>query len=244
MVQPPCISQKVSALCDVARLDEMELPERSITIKGFLHEAAVYARDILFVEEPESCNNILIRLSSIARCVWSNDAKLANILLSSSELACEHLLVDPGGHPVLKDPIGFEEMFRKAKANHLASQRTQILRDYPSSASSPGLCFQKKTNKLQANSRGSLLWEPRAPKLVILGSSLSLDEANAAQVDSSRVSATGDVLVSAPDDHFKALQAVWTPVFSGQDVAQDEVDEFLAEYARTIHWPWHLAKPP
>ena len=238
---------KFSALCEKAALDKMCVPERSIAIKEFMSEAAIYARDVLFSTEPESLHNVLIRLSSISRCVWMNDVDLSMILLEHSDLAREHLIINPSGHPSLIDPLKFEEAFRIAKADHLACQRNQILRDHPNRGDvegsvGTGLASEKRKNKLQANNRGASLWTPLALKFIIAGSLLSHEEAL-----SMGLAADGDdepYRTKDGNEHFTALQNVWGPTFRGHDVDAEEIDEFLIEYKAEVDWPWHIAVPP
>jgi hypothetical protein len=45
-------------------------------IKGFAREAAIHARDVMFESVPNSKVSVLIRLSSIARAVWSTDMSI------------------------------------------------------------------------------------------------------------------------------------------------------------------------
>ena len=58
---------------------------------GVMREAALESRDIIFSMDPSSQHSVLIRLSSIARAIRTQDHQLAQILCENSELGKEHL---------------------------------------------------------------------------------------------------------------------------------------------------------
>ena len=55
--------------------------EQRTAVVEVMRESAKQARDILFANDPTSTHSTLTRLSSISRCVWSCDSRLARILI-------------------------------------------------------------------------------------------------------------------------------------------------------------------
>ena len=78
-------------------------------MKEFQRDATIYARDAV------SQFDIMIRLSSIARCVWARDSKFYQILKRHSTLTREHLHSE-NGCPDLLYPQVFEEGMRAANS--------------------------------------------------------------------------------------------------------------------------------
>ena len=83
-------------------------------ITNLMRESALEARDIIFSTEPDSPCAQLTRLSSVARAVWTQNTKLASILIKNSSLGLEHIFTD-GASVHLLNPSSFEDALLKAK---------------------------------------------------------------------------------------------------------------------------------
>ena len=102
----PAFARRMVNLRNAANLGALAVPDRSILSKTFMRDAALHARDSMFLAHP----NGRLRLSSIAKTVWSSDDKLLKVLICSAR---KHLFL-VGGVPSLRDPTAFEEEFRIA----------------------------------------------------------------------------------------------------------------------------------
>ena len=101
-------------------------------MKDFQRDAALFARDALFNEDPQHHSAVLIRLSSIARCVWSRNLKLYFTLARHSELAREHLVLE--NHvPRLAQPEASEEAVRVTKNDHFLGPELSLSKSLGSS---------------------------------------------------------------------------------------------------------------
>lgn len=96
----------------VAKLDELPVCQRCVLVKHLMRDAAILARDCVFLEHPLGKHSRLLRLTSVA--LWIADHELFRILFCSSVSACQHLVLQ-GGEPALIDPAVFDEEFRLAK---------------------------------------------------------------------------------------------------------------------------------
>lgn len=83
-----------------------------------------------FSWSPKSNNSVLIRLSSIARSVWSADKRLYRKLITHSELAREHVSLDDPGQPTLAKPAEFEELVRDIKCSHFDDSSKEVEEQY------------------------------------------------------------------------------------------------------------------
>ena len=75
------------------------------------------------------------------------------------------------------NPDAFETTIRKLKEADYGRQRKTILAEGHASASQNPIGFDKKKSKLNTVDRLAALWLPSAPRVIILGSRLSNDEA-------------------------------------------------------------------
>jgi len=97
------------------------------SLKLVFREAADKTRNYMLSSQDKSSDSVLVQLSTIARCVWSGDRRVANLAKSSMLLGPVHLA--PGnGRPCLLDPIAFEQEFASAKKSHLAKERECVHR--------------------------------------------------------------------------------------------------------------------
>ena len=117
-------------LCRVARLDDHPLPIKSMYLKELMRDAAIHALDVIFNEHPNGKHSRLLRLGSIAKAVWTRDSRLYKILVSSSDLARQHLVVSEGDIS-LRNSIVFEEDFRLAKLQASSERLEEISNEHP-----------------------------------------------------------------------------------------------------------------
>ena len=238
----PAFKQRLDALCAAVNWEALTLDEQSITLKEFQRDAALFVRDKLFAQDPEDPQCVLMRLSSIARCVWMCDLKLYKILITHSDLAKLHLTLDHGA-PALADPTGFEEDVRRLKEADFGCQRKSILNESHSSASQNPMGFNRKKNKLNTVDRLAALWLPKAPRIIIIGSRLNNEEALTLGLSTTGVptDTSGNFLYTAAD-HLKIVSHFWKRVFgeSKPEPPEHMVDTFLCHYDSS-KWDWNKA---
>ena len=99
----PKFESQLTKLLDHANLVEMTIEDRRELILEALRETALFVRNVLFVNDPLSKSNTLLRLSSSSRAVWYNGFKLADTLIQHSELGHSFLSISQG-RVVLLDP--------------------------------------------------------------------------------------------------------------------------------------------
>ena len=153
-------------MCQLVKWDKLDLNEQSILMKDFQRDAALFARDALFTEDPLHHSSVLTRLSSIARCVWSRNLKLYHILTRHSQLAREHLLMEDST-PRLSQPEAFEEAVRNAKNGYFSRARADLEEE---SKVLIGTNVQmtatgRKKAKADTIARLNALWVPTAPRI-------------------------------------------------------------------------------
>ena len=178
----------------------------------------------------------LTRLSSISRAVWRADANLASTLLSSSELAAEHLVLI-SGIPRLIDPSKFEAAFAQAKRTHHEGLQ-QSLAALPEESANQRA---KKQFRISKAHNKSLLYRVNAPKLVL---------------DGIKSEPQNDFRPNPPDSDgrppdlprnrsvFEAIKSFWGPVFTGGSFNMFTATGFLIGYIAEISWQWGLSMPP
>ena len=240
----PSFKVRFDEIVQEAELGQCPLAERNILIKGYIRTCALHARDVLFVDEPNSINNILLRLGSISRAVWLGDKRLAEILLSYSDLARDHLEINEVGLPTLKHQKAFEEQFRAAKEKGFVDLKGDILREAGAGPNRKS-DFQnaKKNSRLQACERQAALWYPRSPKLSVLGIRLSASEALDFDVEGN-VDEQGRILSTNCDHIAEAFGNVWGRIFTEKPTDQTLAEQILTPYAEQKYWDWTLANPP
>ena len=112
-----------------------------------------------------------MRLSSIARAIWSQDAKLANLLIENSELGHEFIAV-VNGEVSCKNLPRFENLFIQAKQEHFESEGTILYNEATlDDSESVGAEHRsmRRTSKLNALNRLAALWTPKSPRLALSG---------------------------------------------------------------------------
>ena len=134
----------------------------------------------------------MLRLGTIARCIWHGDVGLYNSLLDKVDEQGKKMYLDymtmENGIPKLREPQKFEVDFRFAKNASLNTEAASIVAEHKSNSI---LQQSKKKSKLEANHRKQLLWTERAPTPAQPGVRLS-DQEVAAVMPSSTVRGNDD----------------------------------------------------
>ena len=101
---------------------------------------------------------------------------------------------------------------------------------------------------LEANKRLSLLWLPKAPRVVLAGVKISLDEADKFGVmgDNREDSAPFESMrysfksIYTTDGHNRllALKCAWKPTFDHKEIDLEEANGLLSEYTTEVKWDW------
>ena len=223
--------------------------EQRTAVIGVMRESAKQARDILFANDPTSTHSTLTRLSSISRCVWSCDSRLARILIKNSELGEKHITLE-NNIPRFSDPVYFEESFLAAKSEHLNKEKARInacaSKDDPTSIGADKRS-SKRTSKIAALNRVSTLWVKRAPRLSLAGVLVSEDTFKGLGMDTKDLqtgNAEGDLIITASEKVAKIIAHEWKPVFTAKDTDIELADELLKKYAEMKTWDWSISRPP
>ena len=247
--QHPSFAARVADLSAAVSFSELSVPEESRMIKFIYRDAAKYARNIMLVESPADIHNVMLRLSSISRCVWSKDSDLANTLLTFSELARTHLYISPCGLPTLKDPAVFENVFRENKLQHLDSLKQHVktecelrnLRCRSRSGFDFNVC--RKNERLEHLNQLQELWLPKAPRIVLASVRVSDEAADKLGIDKSSRDSLGNVLASGAHDMLKAFADAWGNVFQEQPIDEPLAQRIAEEYSSRVQWDWSTTKP-
>ncbi len=240
----PSFNERLTQLSDCVRWELLSLDEQSILLKEIQRDAALYARDRIFTDDPTNHNTILTRLSSIARCVWNRDLHFYDILIRHAELARTHLIIKDGA-PSLISRVLFEEQIRKAKLSNYDLQKTEVIADGRGKLGKRNLnenqfTAGRRQAKLDALERLSTLWAKSSPKVVIIGS--RLDDAQAAESNISTTNLPTDsdgLCLVGGNAHTKALTTYWGHVFAKchSPPSEDELAHLMDSYD-TTKWDW------
>ena len=174
-----------------------------------MRDAAIHARDCMFQEHPLGKHSKLLRLGSIAKAVWTADHRLHKILISASDLASQHLVLNEGDIS-LRDSAAFEEEFRSAKLEASGERIAEIRNEHPENGGAISeFSASRKLARVSRQKALELLWQPKAPALVIMGVKISAEEAAALGIDPSEASVPtsedGKICSSAPEHFLKAF---------------------------------------
>jgi hypothetical protein len=240
----PAFKERFELLCEVGELDSLPMNERSVLLKEFIRDAARHARDVLFETLPNSPACTLLRLSSIARAVWSSNIKLYGLLVQHSELARFHLCIS-GGIPSLSDANAFEEAFREAKLNSF-QERVAIIRAEHTSGETIGNEFDasRRSARLSTLKAQEDLWLPTRACLSVMG--VRISSAEFAELDLSGTerekcdtnSCVGFVTSADNDIFYKVFSNIWGKVFGHNDTDMELTGKLLEEYLVCKQWSW------
>ena len=70
----PEYTRRLALLSACITWDRYTLDEQSTMVKDLMRDAALFARDYIFANDPTNASTVLTRLSSIARCVWGKSS--------------------------------------------------------------------------------------------------------------------------------------------------------------------------
>jgi hypothetical protein len=157
-----------------------------------------------------------MRCSTIARCVWMRDKRLYKILTAHSELARGFLSLDDEGLPILTDPVAYEDFLLALKNKDFVAQRRAISEIFtPDSSVMKPTALNRKKNKLEAIDRLAALWLPETPRIIILGSRVSEEEAHSLDLQTVDVptDSSGKFLFSGAA-HTKIVVQFWEKIFA------------------------------
>ena len=122
----PVFFRRFEQMFEASDFYSLGLLEQSILLKSLIRDAAIRARDAIFESGPLDNHAMLCRLSSIARAVFSGDARLASIIQENAEFAKDHLSWNSEGAPTLIDPVAFDEAVRVAEPDYFNKEQEQI----------------------------------------------------------------------------------------------------------------------
>ena len=200
----PMFARLVSRFFEAAELHLEPLDEAVPLAKGLIQEAACRTREFLLNDKPEERMCILSRLSSIAKCVWKGDYRLACKLISDTELGSKHLTF-LNGKPCIKNHELFEFEVAIQRRYLSDKQKEEVL----GRKEADGALKQGKKIKLLKIENLSKLWNVEAPRLVLSSVALTPELAAAIGLDGICTNTVG------PVQKIAALAAGWGPVFFG-----------------------------
>ena len=89
-------------MCAVIDWNGSSLEDQSSLLEELKRDAALFVRDKLLAQDLDDPQCVFMRQSSIAWCVWNCDLKLFRSLISHSDLAKQHLVLE-NGVPAVSD---------------------------------------------------------------------------------------------------------------------------------------------
>ena len=247
----PVYQKRLNDLCVCVDWDRKSFNDHSVILKKYMREAAFYTRDILLEEDPHSVGNKMMKLSSIARCVWFGDDRLFNRLLGMnhtnpsspiSELATKHLIWE-NERPAIRDVAVFEDEFRVAKLEHLEHERALINAEFKATNGSAAFgVLSKKKSKLRAVDRISKLWTKKAARMIVVGARVNseeLREIGFCEEQTEGTDSQGNYLLKG-DGYFTAVRHTWKKIFGSVHANPAEHDlDILNQYAAYKTWNWN-----
>ena len=182
-----------------------------------MREAARITRNqLLYTGSPEADRQCL---ASIARAYWAQDVRLANILISTSPVAQEHLSVSQPGcsHVNIVDFPKFTIAYNESFLTHHNSLRSELVSELANSVS---VVHRKQVkSRLQCSQRMSQLFWPSSSRLKLAGISQQ------------------DNIVYSPEGIQQALINEWQPIHFAAPIDLEKAEKFLKTY---VHQLGHL----
>ena len=99
--------------------------ERWETHKILLRDAALHARDQMLAMEEFSDFSIQSTISTIARTIWSNNTKVARIIMEQSSFARKHITVFDDTVQLI-DAVAFDDEVSEHKRTFLANSAERL----------------------------------------------------------------------------------------------------------------------
>ena len=205
--------------------------EHLASVKLVFREAAEKTRNHLMSAEPRCQDSVLLQLSTIAKCVWSDNRRTANLVLATSLLGPVHLAAG-GGKVRLLNPVAFELEFADAKKLHLAKDRESVhqFSDILLKHNNHSKKNFSKQDKLDIIDRKEALFVGRAPYLSL----------HSIFVDS--VSSVALVLPGGANSDPTVIRSVlahaWKPHFSSKPTNKSMAKTLLLIYSLQNKFDW------
>ena len=204
-----------NALVEAACLDALPTIARWMLHKSILRESARIARDEHVSFHGDIGYAKGMTLSSVARAVWSKNARLACTLISRSAIAAQHLRVS-GSDVYLADPPAFESCICD---DRYRSFEERIAKEQADTDLSCCAGPRRKPSKMQALLRLARLWSPFDRRLVVAGVITGFRSDGSPQV----------VLDSSA--RLGALSAAWSDTFSAKPSCGATAEEVISRWA-------------
>jgi hypothetical protein len=222
-------------LCDELELDTIPTFERWEVHKEVIREAARLAKEAMFLEAGGSTEAVNMRLTSIARAVTRNDAKLANILITHAAVAREHIEVS-NGSVLLKDPLRFRQEVEDSKSKEIDASRAELDREYDDmsdASTAPSTAYvrrRRKASQSAALMRRAKLWNPFDRRMVLAG------------VHTPSTPFRHGKIMRDPRERARALADGWFPTFCRKDPMPAGAQDFAARW--TSSFDFSRCAPP
>ena len=117
----PIYLEVLEDLVRAANLDALSVPLRLPKYKQLIREAARIARNETLAKDELEAQARCTIFSSMARCVWRNDARLFDIIVRRSSLAASFLMMD-GDSVCINDPIKLDSDFNETRQRAIKEQ--------------------------------------------------------------------------------------------------------------------------
>ena len=124
----PHYASRMFAFAPYINPEELTTAEHRDIIVKLMKETALQCRDKLFLSDPESNHSTLTRLSSISRAVWTQDSKLASILIQHSSLGQQFSFLSNDTVSCINTQE-FESRYMEAKTEHFNKERETLQRE-------------------------------------------------------------------------------------------------------------------
>ena len=199
----PRFSVVHDALVAAAALDLLSPVARWQQHKHFLRQAAMIVRDEACVLDPTSSVPSNFALSAVARCVWTNDIRVARILIRQSPIGREYLCIQSDGVS-LTDPEVFHAMIQQEKQTLIQARLQTIDNDFPVHVNGhrgQTAGAAKKRSKKDALMRLARLWSPFDKRLVLAG------------IRTGQNAGGNYTIAKSPTTQLDALRTAWAPTF-------------------------------
>ena len=194
----PFFKERLSLLVVKTNLLTFEAPVQLMLYKKCMIAAAKHAKVALQFHRPDGEEQERAILETLARAVWRNDCKSAELLLRKTTAASQYVQVITGCVTLL-DPASFSADIEKEKMDAFAARGTRLQHDF---APSPGQDVSpasraKKSSKQAALSRLAKLWSPFNKRMVLTAIRIGTD------------SLGNHSYARTPDEQLCALRAAW-----------------------------------
>ena len=201
-----------------AKLDLLLPIERWQAHKSIIRQASNIALKALTSKPADTPELKLQALSTAARTIWRDEARMVKRTLTALPELQDNLHVDSHGHVALRDPAAYQRLFQLAMTTHLEERGKQISESNRTRKHKSSQCIQ--------NTRWKTLWSQIDPRMQLAGIILP-----------------NGSITHQPTDMLHALAQYWGPVFQPKEIDIAAAKAFLAQYAVNFVRP-QLSLPP